>query len=207
MENTFLLLAIVCFVAMVSPGPDFVLVTRNALLFPRAQAFATAVGIICGCLFHATYCILGLAVIIAQSVILFSAIKYLGAIYLIYLGIKSLFASSATSLTAQVDRSFTMPSVREAFFQGFLCNVLNPKLAVFLLSLFTQFIDVEASTADKVRVAGIFVGESAVYWPLLVLLLQSPAIRGLFSSMKIVLDKVCGALLVYLGVRVAMGEE
>lgn len=207
MENTFLLLAIVCFVAMISPGPDFVLVTRNALLYPRSQALATAVGIVCGCLLHATYCILGLAVIIAQSVILFSAIKYVGAGYLIYLGVKSLFASTTPDSTTQVLRLNTMPSVREAFFQGFLCNILNPKLAMFLLSLFTQFIDVGASTADKVRVASIFIGESVVYWPLLVLLLQSPAIRGLFASMKVVLDKVCGALLVYLGLRVALGEE
>jgi len=207
MENTFLLLAIVCFVAMISPGPDFVLVTRNALLYPRSQALATAIGIVCGCLVHATYCILGLAVIIAQSVILFSGIKYVGAVYLIYLGVKSLFASTATDPNVQAPRLQIVPSIREVFFQGFLCNVLNPKLAIFLLSLFTQFIDVGASTADKIRVAGIFVGESAVYWPLLVLLLQSPAIRKVFASMKVVLDRVCAGLLIYLGLQVALGEE
>lgn len=193
-------------VAMVSPGPDFVLVTKNALMYPRKQALMTALGIVSGCIAHASYCIVGLAVVITQSVLLFSVIKYAGACYLIYIGLKGVLSRSGKTTIIE-SRAVTPISNTNAFVQGFLCNLLNPKLAVFLLSLFTQFISVDASMHDKALVAGVFVIESALYWPLLVLLLQQRFIRKAFSEMKGILDRVCGALLIYLGVRVALSRD
>ncbi len=205
MDSPLLLLAAVCFIAMLSPGPDFVLVTRNALLYPRSQALATTAGIVAGCLVHATYCILGLAFLITKRVIVFGAIKYLGACYLIYIGLKGLFAkpNSKNHETVQ-EREAAIPTLRGAFLQGFFCNVLNPKLAVFLLSLFTQFIDVDATMGQKAQVAGIFVLESALYWPIVVVILQMPLLKAGFSKLQAYIERLCGAVLVYLGVRVAL---
>ncbi|MCB0320066.1 MAG: LysE family transporter, partial [Bdellovibrionales bacterium] len=98
-------------------------------------------------------------------------------------------------------------SCSAAFYQGFLCNVLNPKLAVFLLSLFTQFVQVEASLLEKGIVAGIFVGESLLWWPILVLILQIPTIQSLFVSFRHILDRISGALLIVLGARVVLRSE
>ncbi len=207
MDN-LLLLSIVCFVAMVSPGPDFVLVTRNSLLHPKPQALATAFGVIVGCLIHATYCILGLALIITKSVLLYSVIKYAGACYLIFIGIKGLLSSSAAGdLEIQQSKPTHSLSIRTAFVQGFLCNLLNPKLAIFLLSLFTQFISVDATLGEKLQVASIFMIESILYWPLLVLLLQSSLVQRFFNNMKLHLDRLSGAVLLYLGIRVALQNE
>lgn len=89
MNVSLVLLILICFIGMISPGPDFLLVTKNALLYPKRQALATAFGIVSGCLFHATYCILGLGLIITQSILIYTIIKYAGACYLIYLGFKS----------------------------------------------------------------------------------------------------------------------
>ncbi len=204
--ESILLLMTICFVAMVSPGPDFLLVTRNALSYPRRQAFATAVGIISGCFIHATYCIFGIALLITQSILLFSVIKYAGAAYLIYLGLKGLMSrSEGPSFTGETPGS--IPSVREAYLQGLLCNLLNPKLAIFLLSLFTQFVDMNASVAHKSLVAGVFIGESVVYWPILVLLLQSSLVREAFSNSRLFLERLFGGLLIYLGFRVAFSED
>lgn len=204
--NDLVLLATICCIAMVSPGPDFILVTRNSLLYPRSQALATALGIVSGCLVHATYCILGLALIITKSVILFSLIKYAGACYLVYLGLKGLFSKSQSPETRTTNEAKKL-SIREAFVQGFLCNLLNPKLAVFLLSIFTQFISVDANILQKSAVAGIFVLEAAIYWPLLVLLLQWKVISKTFSRVQLYLDRVCGAVLIGLGVRVAVARD
>ena len=205
MQNAWLL-AVICFIAMVSPGPDFLLVTRNALRYPRREAFLTAMGIVAGCLVHATYCTLGLALIVTKSVLLFSLIRYAGAAYLIYLGVNGLLAKRA----AAVETTLAAPesaSPRQAFLQGFLCNVLNPKLAVFLLSLFTQFISADATIGDKIMVSTIFVTESAIYWPTVVLLLQSPLTRRLFASAQGYVDRICGAVLILLGLRVALERQ
>jgi threonine/homoserine/homoserine lactone efflux protein len=157
---------------------------------------------------HATYCVVGLAVIITRSVLLFSTIKYAGACYLIYIGLQSLFHRKATtSSTKTITCAVPTISSRSAFMQGFLCNLLNPKLAVFLLSLFTQFISADATIADKMMVAAVFVGGSAICWPSLVLLLQAKAIRGLFTEFGPIFERLCGGLLVFLGVKVALSVE
>lgn len=206
MTSQIIVLALICFVSMLSPGPDFILVTRNSLLLPRRQALATALGIITGCFVHATYCVLGLAVIITQSVMLFSVLKYAGGCYLIYLGIKCLFARPAPDVEAAANGA-THIGTGQAFRQGLLCNLLNPKLAVFLLSLFTQFISADATWQQKALVAGVFAGEALIYWPLLVVLLQRPEIRAGFGRFRLYIDRVCGALLVGLGLRVVFSRS
>lgn len=203
MSNSLFLLATICFVAMISPGPDFLLVTKNSLLYPKRQALATAFGIITGCLIHATYCVLGLAIIITKSTVLFSLLKYAGACYLIYLGVKGIISKKMEPVLEESHPEKNI-SVFKAYMEGFYCNVLNPKLAVFLLSLFTQFVDLEATIGDKAMVAGIFIGESALYWPSLVIVLQSKGIRLLFRNCRTALNRVCGTLLIYLGVRVML---
>lgn len=204
--NELALLATIIFIGMISPGPDFLLVTRNSLIYPRKQALATALGIVMGCLLHATYCILGLALIITKSVILFSTIKYAGACYLLYLGIKCLTSKISDYETAY-EKTTKQLSVKQAFIDGFLCNALNPKLAVFLLSLFTQFIKIDATFSQKCIVAGVLVIEAAIYWPLLVCLLQSELIRNSFKRFQLQIDRTCGAMLCFLGIRVAFSKD
>ena len=204
--ESLLLLATVCFLAMASPGPDFVIVMRNALAYPLRQALATAAGIVAGCMLHATYCLIGLAVVVSQSIVAFSVIKMAGACYLVYLGIKGL-RSNGGKVTETGEAIRKTPSCSRAFLEGFLCNALNPKCAVFLLSLFTQFITASASSFEKVEVATVFVLESAIYWPLLVLLLQRGRIKDFINKWRQGIDRICGAALVALGIRVALARD
>jgi RhtB (resistance to homoserine/threonine) family protein len=206
MNTNLWLLTTLCFIGMVSPGPDFLLVTKNSLMHSKRLALATALGIITGCLFHATYCILGLAFIITQSAIVYSILKYLGACYLIYLGVKGLRSSAPQrqqqELPIKSDRTFF-----KAYSEGVLCNALNPKLAFFLLSLFTQFVSVDATIGEKSIVAGIFVGESLLYWPLLVFFLQSSFVRKLVLRSQQFLSKIFGVLLISLGLSVLLRAD
>jgi len=200
-----LLLATICFLGMLAPGPDFILVARNAITQPRGQALATAFGIVVGCTVHATYCMLGLALVITKSILIYSAIRYLGAAYLVYIGVKALLAKkSYVEITV---KSVPALTVRTAFMQGFLCNVLNPKLAVFLLSLFTQFIMPTAPLAQKAIVTSIFFGEALFYWPLLALALQLSAVRNTLQNVQGSIDKICGVILIALGLRVALSRS
>ncbi len=206
MNISLLLLIMICFIGMISPGPDFLLVTKNAFLYPKRQALATAFGIVTGGLFHATYCILGLALIITQSIVLYTTIKYAGACYLIYLGLKGL-KSKQSATPHQNFSSMKNITVSRAYIEGVLCNALNPKLAVFLLSLFTQFVSMNASIGDKALVCGVFVAESALYWPLFVLFLQSDNVRKVFTNFQAALTRVFGGLLVYVGIRVMLSTD
>src|SRR6266540_3804044 len=110
------------------PGPDFAIVTKNTLLHSRRAGIFTTVGITAAIAIHMTYCLLGLAIVIAHSLWLFNAIKLIGAAYLIYLGIKSLLSkpTSAPSIAARTQHKKDI-SIGTAFRQGFLCNLLNPK--------------------------------------------------------------------------------
>jgi threonine/homoserine/homoserine lactone efflux protein len=206
MDTNFLVLTTICFVGMISPGPDFILVTKNALIYSRPLALATALGVVSGCFVHATYCVLGLALVITKSVVLYSAIRYLGACYLIYLGVKGLRRQALTPLEGPKKKTESK-TFFGAYIEGLLCNVLNPKLAVFLLSLFTQFISVHASIRDKLLVCVIFIGLAALYWPLLVLFFQSKKIRGYFINAQTFINRLFGTLLIILGVHVIASVE
>lgn len=133
----FLTITIFMILAAISPGPDFALVSKNSLCYSRKAGCYTSLGISFGILFHASYCVLGLGFIIAKSVWLFAIIKYMGATYLIYLGVKAMLAKRETTLEIGSHLAKCMTNT-QAFRQGFLCNALNPKAILFFLALFTM---------------------------------------------------------------------
>lgn len=127
--------------AVMSPGPDFAMVSRNSLIYSRKIAIYTALGIALGISIHVAYCILGLGLVISQSILLFNLIKYVGAGYLIYIGYKSIRSKPVDTTEAAVERATVDISKSHAVWGGFLTNVLNPKATLFFLALFTQVMD------------------------------------------------------------------
>jgi threonine/homoserine/homoserine lactone efflux protein len=103
MLDQILVIVSVTFLVMVSPGPDMVLVLRNTLVSGRPAGLQTSMGILSGNLIHITYCVLGIGLLISQSIIAFSALRYAGAAYLIYLGIVSV-RSGAKTLATTISR-------------------------------------------------------------------------------------------------------
>jgi threonine/homoserine/homoserine lactone efflux protein len=93
----------------------------------------------------------------------------------------------------------------KAFVQGYLCNLLNPKATLFFLAMFTQVLQINSSLGEKLWYASIIVGLSFIWWPLLVILIQSgPVRRGLAKAQKLI-DKLLGGVLIALGIKVALG--
>lgn len=119
----------------ISPGPDFALVVKTALSYSRRSAILTAAGISCGILLHTSYCALGLGVILLKTPWLFKAIRFLGGLYLVYLGARSLLSKQHWSTTDNVHYIKDMPA-KQALQQGFIVNVTNPKAILFILGLF-----------------------------------------------------------------------
>ncbi|WJV53346.1 LysE family transporter [Prodigiosinella aquatilis] len=198
-----LFVATIATLGMLSPGPDFFLVIKNAARYPRLAAIVTALGVICGVATHMAYCVAGLAVVITTTPWLFDLLKYAGAIYLIWIGIQALISHGGskmdlTQLTPQ------RVSLKKAFLQGYLCNLLNPKATLFFLSVFTQVLSLNSSMGEKLWYAAIIWILAVIWWPLLVILIQSEPVRyGLAKTQKLV-DKVLGGILITLGIKVAL---
>ncbi|MBF4842565.1 LysE family transporter [Cronobacter sakazakii] len=203
MLETTLFVATIAALGMLSPGPDFFLVIKNAARYPRSAAMMTAAGVIAGVVTHMTYCVAGIAVVITTTPWLFGALKYVGAAYLVWLGVYALLARGTTSLALDgVAQEST--SLKKAFIQGYLCNLLNPKATLFFLAMFTQVLNVNSGLMEKLWYAGIIVALTLVWWPLLVLLIQSqPVRRGLTKAQKVI-DKLLGGMLLALGIKVAL---
>lgn len=203
MLETTLFVATIAALGMLSPGPDFFLVIKNAARYPRSAALMTAAGVIAGVITHMTYCVAGIAVVITTTPWLFGALKYVGAAYLVWLGVNALLARGTTSLALDgVAQEST--SLKKAFLQGYLCNLLNPKATLFFLAMFTQVLNVNSGMMEKLWYAGIIVALTLVWWPLLVWLIQSaPVRRGLTKAQKVI-DKLLGGMLLALGIKVAL---
>ena len=136
-ENFYLFLS-VSLLINISPGPDMLYTAARSLSQGTKAGILSALGIFCGCLVHTAAAVFGLSKIIKESVLLFSIIKYTGAAYLVYLGLRSLFEGKKTETGIVKLESI---SKRKIFTQGMITNVLNPKVAIFFLSFLPQFID------------------------------------------------------------------
>ncbi|MNG88155.1 Threonine efflux protein [compost metagenome] len=203
MLETSLFVTGIATLGMLSPGPDFFLVIKNAARYPRLAAMMTAFGVICGVATHMSYCVAGLAVVITTTPWLFNVLKYAGAVYLIWVGIQALLSRGGSKMNVS-----SLPqqqvSLKSAFVQGYLCNLLNPKATLFFLAVFTQVLQINSGLGEKLWYAGIIFGLSAVWWPVLVFLIQSgPVRRGLEKTQKVV-DKLLGGMLIALGIKVAL---
>jgi len=183
------------------PGPDFALVMQNTLLHSRRSGLYTAFGIATATLVHMSYCILGLAIVISESVLLFNLIKYIGGFYLIYLGITALFSKSPTNTLNTVTSTEQKPlSSLKAFSQGFLCNLLNPKATLFFLALFTLVI--KSDTANFIAIVYVLEIFIIVYvWFFtLAMLLAHPFILKYFNKVKFFIPKILGIYLIGFGI-------
>jgi len=195
--------AVVSLLAAISPGPDFFVVLRNSLSYSRKAGLMTALGVSVALLVHLTYTLVGIGVLIAESVFLYSLIKYAGVAYLFYLGASGLISSfkKSEALTLKYAKENTDISAYKAFRQGFLTNLLNPKAAVFFISLFSQFID--STTPALLRVEYAFINWSiTLSWFLfLSFLITSKGFVGKINKFRIYIDRVMGGALMFLSMK------
>ena len=204
--SAFLTVALIHLLAVMSPGPDFAMVTRNALSFSRRNGVLTALGIAMGNSVHVAYSLLGIGFVISQSILLFNAIKLLGAIYLIVIGWKALTAKTTTPAAAVLG-TLPDPSPLRALRNGFLCNILNPKATVFFLALFSQIIDPHTPLATQLFY-GLYTSVQTFTWfGFLALVISLPAIKRLFKRVQNHVERVMGAILILLGIRIALARN
>ena len=191
--------------AVLSPGPDFVMAVKNALTHGRKAGVLTAIGLGGGVLVHVTYTLFGIAALIAKSILFFNLLKYFGAAYLIYMGVKALRSQGvATDPLAQTTHDATPFGTFAALRSGFVTNVLNPKASLFFLALFTQI--VHADTPHAVQaVFGITCAVMVMIWFSVVsFVLTTKRLRAQFLRAAKWIDRSCGAVFIALGLKLAL---
>ena len=196
-------IALIALLGAISPGPDFVVVAKNAMLYDRNKAILTSLGIGAGITIHATYCVLGLALVISHSLILFSIIKYCGAAYLVYLGLKSLLSKDGKAAVLNQKHSKTSISKSKAFRDGFLTNVLNPKCTLFMLSIFTVMIKPHTPVYSQAIFGVEIVVITAGWFVLLSMGLTHAKVKAKIDRVQKAASKLIGLVLIGLGIMVA----
>ncbi|MBD1580801.1 LysE family translocator [Pseudoalteromonas sp. S16_S37] len=203
--DEFLLIAVAHFFAVASPGPDFAIVLKQSIQRGRANALWTSGGVALGILVHVTYCLLGVAIVLSQSPMLFNVLKYVAGAYLAYMGVQALRAKP-TQGKAQSDTPFEQhaESAWQALRRGFLVNALNPKATLFFLSLFTLVIS--PSTPTNVQAFyGLYMAFATWAWfSFLALVLSKARVRAFFARAGHWFDRGIGVVLIALAVRVVL---
>jgi RhtB (resistance to homoserine/threonine) family protein len=192
---------IAIFMAML-PGADFVMVTRTSISNGRLAGLYMSLGMSLSVCIHASYSIAGLAVVIASSAWLFSAIKYLGAAYLIYLAWQLL--TTREILDKGQIGSTTQMSPFIALRSGFTCNILNPKTSIFFLSIFTQVVSVDTPLLMQTSYGMIIVLAHFIWYSSVTLLLSQPNILSYFKQHKQKIDKVAGIILMLIAIKLSL---
>ncbi|MBX2844999.1 MAG: LysE family transporter [Saprospiraceae bacterium] len=202
----FLAIIIAHAIAVSSPGPDFAVVTKNTLKYGKRIGVWTAFGVGTAILLHVTYAVLGFSLFISQNNTAFLIVKYLGALFLLYLGVLSLRASPQanrpeTTTTEQESLSFS-----KAYIQGFLVNALNVKAVLFFLSLFTAI--VSTTTPQSIQIVyGLWMSVATFAWFSFVAnVFGYPPVRNFFSRFGHILDWIMGIILIGLAIWLALGK-
>lgn len=188
---------------LVGPGPDFVMIIRNSAVGTRVSGVMTAVGLGLGILTHASYTIFGLGVLIARSSIAINAIKYCGASYIAYIGVRALMSKKQPLHDIHVkggDEKTMTPW--QGFRMGYLTEILNPHAATFILSL---LLSVQLSPLLWRMTYGLsMAGSSIIWYSIAAVFLTGKSFRQKFLSVRHIIDRVAGIILLLLALRLLL---
>ncbi|MGH1362785.1 MAG: LysE family translocator [Calditrichia bacterium] len=188
----------------IAPGPDMVYLLGRSIAQGRLAGIVAAIGINVGAYVHLVAAILGLSAILMTSAIAFAIVKWIGAAYLIYIGLQVLLSS--TSVIDANSTSKSQLSLKAVFWQGFLSDVLNPKVAVFYLAFLPQFVDTNVgSEISQLIFLGVTVNMVAIFINIPLVLCASYLTAKLRKNEVISkwLSKAMGIVFVYLGIRLS----
>ena len=208
----FLLIAMVHFLAVASPGPDFALILKQSIRYNRRIAIYTSFGIAAGIIVHVTYSLVGIGLLIASDERLFTALKYIAASYFCYIAWQCLRAkkpdnkSLPQSGVSKVVLAANSPSAKKAFLNGFLINALNVKATLFFVSLFSVVIAPETLLSIKIAYGAYLVAATAAWFCFLSYVLTQERVRFILQRKGYILDRIMGLVLLFLAFQLVLSE-
>jgi threonine/homoserine/homoserine lactone efflux protein len=206
MIESFWVFAVTGLLLNLTPGNDMLYVIARSSGQGIRAGIVSALGIGAGCIVHIFAAVIGLSAVIARSAVAFDIIKYAGALYLIYLGIRSISSKKRSFHLTQAEQ-LSYPKI---FWQGALTNVLNPKVALFFLAFLPQFIDVNAdNTSLQIIFLGVWFDVVGTIVNVLVAILFGKLGALLSRSPRFVQwqERITGIILVALGIKIALSGK
>ena len=203
--HSYLLFVLAAFALILVPGPDMMYMLGRCLAQGRRAGILSAVGFNLGGYVHLTAAVLGLSAILAASATAFTVVKWVGAAYLIYLGLSALW--SKQGLVIDTDGAVAGRRGRTILWQAFLSDVLNPKVALFFLALLPQFVDRSAAHPTlQIALLGVTVNAIGLPTNIAIACCAARVSRGLRrnGSITVWLRRALGALFIGLGLRIAV---
>jgi threonine efflux protein len=188
-----------------SPGPDMLLLTHTALKEGRGAGVRMAAGIACGLMMHATLAIAGMAVVFEAFPILRRGLQWVAAIYLLWLAWRMAMEHFVAWYSGAIYEMELVENCRTPFVRGLLCNLLNPKAALFLAAVCAPFLSGNHPEWWPFALWGIVVGQGLGLWSLWVLLLQWTPLRLRYERSSGLIDGIFGLVLVALAIRLMFG--
>jgi len=228
-DHSTLAFIIAATILTITPGNDTMLIIRNSVSGNRATGFTTMFGILSGLIVHGSFAALGLSVILMKSATIFGIVKFIGAGFLVVLGVMSLRSAwrslrrqspiplnggvmepqagernLAARLTSSAPGRSGDRTGRRSFVEGFLSNVLNPKVALFYLSFLPQFLGPSDPLLKPLFLAGIHILMGIVWLSMLILLIGK--LRRLLARPrnKAIMESIAGTVLIGFGVKLAL---
>lgn len=181
------------------PGPNFVAVVHKAVSATRQQALALVAGIVLVNLFWATCAIGGISVVFATFPWAALTIRILGAGYLIWFGLRLLWKAGATADAAPLESADG--SLRRAFAQGVITNIGNPKSMAFFAAVFTAAAPAHVAPVTFLAMLAVVAAVSSSWYTLVAVALSQPTVAAAYRRGKKTVDRLCGGLILFLGVR------
>jgi threonine/homoserine/homoserine lactone efflux protein len=207
LDQSVIAFTIAAFVLTITPGNDTILVLKNSISGDRASGFATMFGVCSGLIVHGTFAALGISVILMKSATAFQIVKFVGAGYLIFLGLQSLrtaWKSRKEAVLDAMNSSSKAKGVARSFGQGVLTNVLNPKVALFYLSFLPQFVRSTDPHIKPLLLACIHIGLGIIWLSIIILMINKLRKVLVNPKVKAATEAVCGTMLAGLGIKLAL---
>ncbi|WIM37364.1 LysE family translocator [Paenibacillus sp. PK4536] len=184
----------------ITPGSDTIYILSRSIFQGKKAGIMSVYGIVSGSLVHTLLAGLGLSLILMQSALAFNIVKWIGAAYLIWLGVRSIMARHEDNPSMQAVES---QSNRKVYLQGMMTNVLNPKVALFYLAFIPQFVSPEQTYgAVPFILLGLTFSTTGILWCMLLVLFSSKMAKRLQSSrISTYMNKITGSIFILLGLN------
>lgn len=200
--HEFIMISIVHFLAVISPGPDFAIIIRQSVSFGRKTAVITSLGIAAGISVHIAYTLLGIGFIISQSPNLFMVMKLIGAAYITYISIALLRSKAKCAESSAIEIDTNDNNHKKAFTLGFMTNVLNPKVTIFFLAIFTTVVSADTPIFMQSIYGAWIIFTTGLWFIIVSFFFSHQKVRDKFVTHGYLFERLMGVVLLFFAAKI-----
>jgi threonine/homoserine/homoserine lactone efflux protein len=194
-------LAVLCLLGAMTPGQSFIVILKHSTAGGRLNGLVASIGHGFGVMLYAIATVIGLALVIKQTPWLFDAIRYSGAAFLVWLAYKALTSNPQNASLSVAQISVTL---KQSFYEGLMISFLNPKLAIFFLALFSQFLNDAAGWQHNIIMVATVSGIDTLWYCVVALVLSHSTMLAKLRNNIGIIEKCSGIVLLAVALRVVM---